>query len=81
MNYLEIDFSKVKGFNKLTPDQQQLFIDIYKVHNSIVGSDYKEGWEPLRVQWVKDSPDRYSYLRVDFKNGTWLHYTQRKEWY
>ena len=26
MNYIEIDVNKVKGFNKLTPEQQGLFI-------------------------------------------------------
>lgn len=81
MNYIDIDFNKVKGFNKLTSDQQQLFIDIYKVHNSIVGNDYKDGWKPLKVKWVKDNPDKYSYLRVDFKNGDWLHYLINKTWY
>ena len=81
MNYIEIDFSKVKGFNKLTPGQQELFIKTYKIHNSIVGNDYKEDWRPIKVVWVEEKPSKYSYLRVEFQNGDWLHYTQSKEWY
>ena len=79
--YLEIDFTKVKGFDKLTPGQQKLFIETYRIHNSIVGTDYKEGWKPLKVRWVEENPSRYSYLRVDFQNGDWLHYTQKSDWY
>ena len=81
MNYVEIDFNKVKGFEKLTQKQQELFIGIYKKHNSCQGNDYKKDWAPVSVKWVKDNPERYSYLKVIFKNGDWLHYTQRGEWY
>lgn len=81
MNYIEIDVNKVKGFNKLTPEQQGLFIRTYKFHNSIVGNDYKEGWVPVKVKWIEKNPSRCSYLKVDFKNGEWLHYTQKGEWY
>lgn len=79
--FINIDFKKVKGFNELTLEQQKLFIETYKFHNSIVGTDYKEGWVPVKVKWIEKSPSRYSYLRVEFKNGDWLHYTQKKEWY
>lgn len=75
MNYIEIDFDKVKGFNKLTPGQQKLFIETYKLHNSIQGSEYKEDYVPVSVKWEN------GYLKVVFKNGIWLHYTQKGEWY
>jgi len=81
VSYVEIDFNAVEGFNKLTPEQQSLFIDTYKKHNSLVGSEYKEEWQPVKVAWVKESPSRYSYLKVEFKNGDWLHYTQKGDWY
>lgn len=50
MNYIEIDFNKVKGFSKLTPEQQQLFIITYKRHNSGQGLEYKEDYEPILVK-------------------------------
>lgn len=78
MNYIEINFNKVKGFNRLTPEQQQLFIGIYKVHNSGQGLDYKDGYVPMSVKWIKGRP---SYLKVVFKNGIWLHYSQNGTWY
>ena len=78
MSYIEIDFYKVIGFNKLTPKQQELFKSTYRVHNSIHGTDYKEDYIPASVRWVNDRP---GYLKVVFRNGNWLHYTQRGEWY
>jgi len=81
MNYIEIDFNKVKGFNKLTQEQQELFKSVYKLHNSCQGNDYKEKWIPILVIWVKENSAKYSYLKVVFKNGEWLHYTQRKDWH
>ncbi len=80
--YIDIDFSEVEGYKNLTQAQQELFKDTYRRHNSIVGTDYKEGWRPLKVNWVEDAEDtRYSYLKVIFNNGNWLHYTQKKDWY
>lgn len=74
MNYIEIDFNKVKGFKKLTPEQQQLFIETYKLHNSIQGSDYKNGYIPISVKWDKN------HLKVVFKNEEWLHYYSNGTW-
>ena len=81
VNYIEIDFNKVKGFNKLTLEQQQLFIEIYKVHNSVHGLEYKQDWVPVSVKWIVENPIKYSYLKVVFRNGDWLHYTKKHEWY
>lgn len=75
MNYLEIDFTKVKGFNKLTAEQQKLFIETYKLHNSIQGNDYKEDYIPVSVKSEKD------YIKVVFQNGEWLHYLKNRTWY
>ena len=75
MNYIDINFNKIKGFNKLSAEQQRLFISTYKIHNSMHGNDYKAGWLPISVKLEK------SYLIVVFLNGEWLHYTQRGEWY
>ena len=73
--YLEIDFTKVKGFDKLNHEQQELFIETYKLHNSIQGHEYKEDYIPVSVKSEKD------YLKVVFQNGEWLHYTQKGDWY
>ena len=80
--YIDIDFNEVEGYKDLTQAQQELFKDTYRLHNSIAGTEYKEGWRPLKVNWVEDEEDtKYSYLKVIFKNGKWLHYTQTKDWY
>ncbi len=82
MNYIDIDFNKVKGFNELTPEQQKLFISTYRLHNSCQGTDYKKEWAPVSVKWIRDKEKpQYSYLKVIFKNGKWLHYTRRGDWY
>lgn len=72
----------MKGYESLTTSQQKLFSETYKLHNSMVGTDYKKEWKPVIVGWVKDQEDeKNSYLKVVFSNGEWLHYTQKKEWY
>lgn len=40
----------VKGFNKLTKEQQQLLITTNQRHKTGVGTDYKEGWTPVSVK-------------------------------
>jgi len=64
----------VKGFNKLSPEQQTLFIKTYQRHQGSVGSGHKEGWTPKSVKPLGRS------LKVIFKNGEWLHYTPAGEW-
>jgi hypothetical protein len=81
VSYIEIDFNAVEGFNKLTPEQQNLFIRTYKFHNSIQGHEYKEDYIPISVRWIEENPSRKSYLKVVFRNGIWLHYTQKCDWY
>ena len=67
MNYIEIDFNKIKGFNDLTQGHQGVFKNTYKRHNSCQGLDYKKDWMPVSVKWVIDKEDdKYSYLKVIF---------------
>lgn len=75
MNYLEIDFEKVKGFSKLSDPAKELFISTYKTHNSGQGTDYKEDWKPVKVKEHK------THLEVHFKNKQWLHYMPNGTWY
>ena len=74
MNYREIDFTKVKGFNSLTDEAKELFIRTYKLHNSIQGTDYKKEYEPAEVI------QQGILLRVTFKNKVWLHYYPNGTW-
>lgn len=66
---------KIKGFNKLTPGQQELLIRTNKRHKAGVGIDYKDGWTPISVEPIGRN------LKVVFKNGEWLHYTQNGDWF
>ena len=75
MNYIKIDFSKVKGYQNLSEPAKALFRRSYKVHNSVHGMDYKEDWIPKKVKEHK------TYLEVHFKNGQWLHYLPNGTWY
>jgi hypothetical protein len=75
MNYIKIDFNSIKGFQKLTEQQKKLFIKTYKENNNCFGLEEKEKWKPIKVQALNDD------LIVHFKNGEWLHYTSRGDWY
>ena len=74
MNYREIEFTKVKGFNNLSDEAKELFIMTYKLHNTIQGIDYKEDYKPVEV--IQEGV----LLRVTFKNGVWLHYYPNGTW-
>lgn len=75
MNFIKIDFSKVKGYNNLSDKDKKIFRDTYEIHNSIHGLDYKEEWIPEFVEPYGET------LKVVFRNGKWLHYTKNNEWY
>lgn len=66
---------KVKGFNKLTKEQQELLINTNKRHKAVAGIDYKDGWTPTSVKPLGKN------LKVTFENGEWLHYTPQETWY
>ena len=74
MNYIKIDFNKVKGYSRLSDPAKEIFKSIYKVHNSGQGLDYKEGWIPKEVEEYR------KYLKVIFNNGKWLHYYPNGTW-
>lgn len=65
----------IKGFSKLTLEQQILLTELNIKHKSGVGNDYKEGWTPTSVEPIGRN------LRVTFKDGEWLHYTPEFTWY
>lgn len=65
----------VKGFKNLTKEQQELLIAVNARHKAGVGTDYKDGFTPVKVV-----PD-FTRLRVWFKNGQWLYYTKKGDWY
>lgn len=64
----------VKGFNKLTKEQQELLIRTNARHKAGVGLDYKDGWTPTKVSPLGKN------LKVVFKNGDWLHYYTNGTW-
>lgn len=66
---------KVKGFNKLTKEQQDLFINVHSRRIKGVGHEYKDDWTPISVEPLGKN------LKVVFKNGEWLHYTPNYDWY
>lgn len=72
--YVEIDFNKVKGFDKLSDRAKELFQILYKKHNAAQGLDYKIRWIPKSVKEHK------THLEVHF-TGEWLHYMPNGEWY
>lgn len=70
-----IAIEKIRGFHKLTPEQQRLLLETNARHKAGVGSDYKDGWTPISVEPLGKN------LKVVFKNGKWLHYAPNGDWY
>lgn len=68
-----MELQKVKGYDKLSKGQQDLFVRVNAKHIATV--ENKSSWTPTNVKWDK------TYLKVTFKNGEWLHYTPGGEWY
>lgn len=73
--FVEIDFSKVKSFDKLSEPAKKLFRSMYKRHNAVQGLDHKVRWIPKSVKEHK------SHLEVHFLGKDWLHWTPSGEWY
>ena len=67
---------KVKGFKKLTEQQQQFLERTNARHKAGVGTDYKDGWTPTSVKPIGAGKT----LKVTFKNGDWLHYYSDGTW-
>ena len=65
----------VKGFSRLTLEQQELLLKTNAKHKAVVGNDYKDDWTPVSVSLLGNN------LKVTFKNGEWLHYTKSGNWY
>ncbi|GEM_PF-2028263 len=73
--YVEIDFNKVKGYDKLSETAKKLFQRMYKRHNACQGLDYKIKWIPKSVIEHK------THLEVHFTGKDWLHWCPNGEWY
>lgn len=66
---------KIQGYDKLSPSQKTLFDSTYKKHQECFGEESRKLWTAKKVKWCK------TYLRVEFVNGEWLHYTVNGTWY
>lgn len=66
---------KIKGLDKLTTQQQELFLKIYHKHQNVLGAESKIEYTPTKVK-LEDG-----YFRTTFKNKQWLHYKFNGSWY
>lgn len=73
--YVDIVFSKVKGYDKLSSYAKKIFERMYKKHNAAQGLDNKIRWIPKSVKEHKD------HLEVHFNGKDWLHWLPNGEWY
>lgn len=65
----------IKGLDKLTTQQQELFLKIYTKHSTILSDEAKEEYTPISVK-LEDG-----YFKTTFKNKQWLHYKFNGSWY
>lgn len=64
---------QISGFSNLSEHNKQLFTTFLK--NFYAAWEYPERWIPKKVSYAGE------YLRVDFKNGIWLHVLDVNTWY
>ncbi|AFM40400.1 hypothetical protein Desaci_1377 [Desulfosporosinus acidiphilus SJ4] len=69
---------KVEGFEKLTTEQQELFTAF--LDRFYRGWEFPEEHCPVNVAATWDEGSG-NYLRVDFKDGMWLHVKDPRTWY
>ena len=62
MEHLKLEYENVKGFADLKENKQDLFIQVYKLHNSIQGEDYKKGWTPKSVELIEKEYQSSSFI-------------------
>lgn len=66
----------IKGYNKLTEQQKQIFNSTYKKHQEQFEGKNKEKYQVISVKPLSDTV-----LKVVCKNGEWYHYTSLGTWY
>lgn len=71
-----MDYTKVRGFDKLTEDQKELFINTSKKHIDWVGLDYKEDKEPVIV-WINEN----DIICTRLKDGKGYYYLMGESWF
>jgi hypothetical protein len=70
----------VKGYTKLTTDQQQLLEHVYDRHTWAMGTEMRIRYTVDQIKEVKwDKVDRT--VNIYFKNGDWWHYAMDGTWY
>lgn len=77
--FRELSMVKVKGYDKLTEEQKELFDQTYKAHLSMMGADMRKKHTDEHIKEVKwDEGEKC--LKVYFDHGEWYHYESGK-WY
>lgn len=66
----------IKGYNKLTEQQKQIFDKTYKKHQEQFESKNKEKYQAISIKPLSETV-----LKVTCKNGEWYHYTSSHTWY
>lgn len=66
----------LRGYKGLTDYQRQFFNITLKRHQACLGDDLKKEYTPTGVKSL--GPRK---VKVTFKNGSWLNYTDNGEWY
>lgn len=78
MNQTQIDFERIKGFSKLTVEQQQFFIRMHHSHMKAMGTDNQKKYSAKnikKVAWDKEENTVNVYYQ-----DIWWHYG-RQGWY
>jgi sugar diacid utilization regulator len=75
----QLDFSKVKGYNKLSPTAKLILERTYQLHQQAMGAETRAKFTIADIQQVKwDNKERTVNI---FFPDIWWHYTIDGKWY
>lgn len=73
MDQTQSDFKKVKGFSKLTSEQQQFFMKMHQRHMKAMGTDNQKKYALVNVKKVAWDKEEKT-VNVYYEDA-WWHYS------
>lgn len=78
---INLRFDEIIGFENLSVEAEETFINTYNIHSLVPGVATKIQYIPKRLVEIENGIIEVWYDAKGKSNGNWLHYTPDGEWY